>query len=487
MKVLSYNVKWDAMTGKEKRCNTSSNPCINTISNFIENYSQFDLIMLQEASKYRDLVGMTPSMQEMKLIGGKVGPEEIVTLWNPQKYQLDDTYPGSCPNYLLGSITDNKGGGRPIQIIFFRQKICVINIHADHDWQIGRFNFFVKNIIEKYPKSHQNEILAKLSKYDIILGGDFNHKLNDLSTDKKIRIFNTSFYKSHVDLYGITFTNTCCTTNTNFYPHDKVTDHILSTLSGNKTDVIIPYNNNYASDHLPIIRKLKLPPSRNIGFDFDGVLHVDVGYPDRHLQRNPHNLEGPYTPFESIINLIRSEYRSGNKIYIITARPNSIKSLNAITYHLKKYDLIDKISGIEFSNNKSKAKLLEEKMIDTFYDDSCLRIRELFDNKECPTLKYLYLVYPEFGIWKLVDKDCIDQLCGGIQSHIDSIFSIIREIITDNSHREKFITILSDQSIRDKLDKINLIISSEKSAPEDLKNLYIMQMSLLDQIAKFFR
>ena len=67
MKVLTYNVSWQSMTGLDSNwefCNNTKNKnddrhyshCIINVANMIDNYCPFDFIALQEASNYKILI-----------------------------------------------------------------------------------------------------------------------------------------------------------------------------------------------------------------------------------------------------------------------------------------------------------------------------------------------------------------------------------------------------------------------------------------------
>lgn len=70
---------------------------------------------------------------------------------------------------------------------------------------------------------------------------------------------------------------------------------------------------------------------------------------------------------------------------------------------------------VYYTANTDKTTVLNNLEINEFYDDSCLRIRELYKKTEdhkLPHLNKLYLVYPEDKIWVNVHentkakKDC---------------------------------------------------------------------------------
>jgi hypothetical protein len=240
-KVLSYNISFEAMTGKTTagvifQCPISSNgntECLNNVAQFIENNGPYDFVGLQEASKYYNIIKLSPKLQQMKYIHFTPFREELVTFYD-SKYILDTDI-----NTVTGNMKDR---GRPFMILFFQNKTCVINMHCGHD---DDFYDFLKYI--NY-NSNRSIILNKLRTYNIILIGDMNNPLND---NLKMKKYETEIFDRH--LFGINKVNTCCDNGlkANKFNMTINYDHILSTSSNIKTTV---YNvPTPASDHLPII------------------------------------------------------------------------------------------------------------------------------------------------------------------------------------------------------------------------------------------
>ena len=159
------------------------------------------------------------------------------------------------------------------------------------------------------------------------------------------------------------------------------------------------------------IYKRKKQLTLNIGYDFDGVLHVDVGPEDSQGQRHPNNFTGPYTPFNEIINQIKEEYRKGYNVYIITARGEYSK------HTIRKFLDDNQLNFIQddhifFTHNRNKKDILRKYNINIFYDDSCIRIKQLNDSKsKIPSLKKLYLVHPEKNSWTLITDERLHNFC----------------------------------------------------------------------------
>ena len=155
--------------------------------------------------------------------------------------------------------------------------------------------------------------------------------------------------------------------------------------------------------------------AKNIGYDFDGVLHTNVGPADAYGQRGT-NRSGPYTPFNEIINQIELEIILGHQVYIVTARHDSSANLKIIQDHLDAHlkNYAHNVP-IHFTNNQNKKHVIHNLKINIFYDDSHLRIRELYTatkQNELPDLLELYLVKPESRTWTLINELNIQIECG---------------------------------------------------------------------------
>jgi hypothetical protein len=453
IKVLSYNVMWEAMTGRVEHCQNGD--CLRNVSNFVKNNAPYDFLLIQEASNWKTIIGHL----DMKYIVDKIGPEEIITLWDKYTYELDDEN-----YYLFGRLALIQTDNRPIQILFFKQNICLINLHADHDFSVGKFDQCVKNMISGFDLTIQEEFLQKIKTYDIIMGGDFNNDLVRSTTFFVDPYFNIQGGRN---LYGKTLNKTCCGLFEE--RNGRIFDHILFTIQGGKTKIGLPVKP--ASDHYPIISFLPKPASRNIGFDFDGVIHSDVGFPDPYLQRHPKNMQGSFTPFNKIIQRIKLEHKFGNKIWIITARSNN--SYNIIKSHLELYHMSHLISGVKFSDGRDKFTILNELDINAFYDDSCCRINELYPKLGKGSLRQLYLVYPEFNTWKMIHRR--NETCRDLSAYIDTYIQNIRILLSQNNHR------FNNPVISEKL---RVIKSSVENSNISLEKLQKMQLDVIGEIMR---
>jgi hypothetical protein len=138
----------------------------------------------------------------------------------------------------------------------------------------------------------------------------------------------------------------------------------------------------------------------NVAFDFDGVIHKDVGKTDGNGNRHP---TIPFNqissnPFMEIIKLIKI-YRSVDaNIYILTARSSNYKNLIKKTLIL--YSIpIDKNKIIcAGDTGGDKIQYLEMLNINHFYDDSIYHFKKIIHEKhknKLQNLRRLYLTIPE--------------------------------------------------------------------------------------------
>lgn len=302
IKVLSYNTFFRAMskgTNKISQCEPiiatggiKRTTCLDNVVNFIEANKPYDFVGLQEATNWRTMQALSPTLTSMNTVDHKPGQEDMVLFYN-KNYNLDDS-----DSIIKGYMQDT---GRPFVVCFFKQKIAVINVHAGHYGDIFKFDFYLTDTINSSTyKASARTFMAKLQTYDIIMMGDFNNQLPK------------SFSVMGRKLYGTNKTKTCCNKKLEAHMLTASFDHILSTNPNIVSDV---FSVSKASDHMPIIATLKqfkpnsksetITIQKNIGYDFDGVFHKNVTPADSFGQRNPTNYYGPFTnPFNRIIDQI---------------------------------------------------------------------------------------------------------------------------------------------------------------------------------------
>lgn len=258
IKVLSYNISFQAMIGKAigtvfKACpkkvdNDKITECLSNVAKYIENTGPYDLIGLQEASNWQDIIKQSKKLQNMKYETTKADQEEMISFYNPNKFTLDDDN---------AVIKGDFGSGRPIQILFFKQKICFINVHPGHSGDYKNFDNKINEYINKYVTGqgfNKTKILNKLKNYEIIIVGDFNSELT--SFDNKL----FKFIDNGRTFYGKTDTKTktCCDSSELVGKNmEYAFDHILYSKEGkHKTQVVGPPLGTLQSDHLPVIASI---------------------------------------------------------------------------------------------------------------------------------------------------------------------------------------------------------------------------------------
>jgi hypothetical protein len=142
---------------------------------------------------------------------------------------------------------------------------------------------------------------------------------------------------------------------------------------------------------------------KNVAFDFDGVIHINVTPTDEFGQRHPTN--GLYcvqqNPFRKIIKLIKFYKKYDYNIYIITSRNE--KSKEYVIKTLENFNLLDIFNekNIYFTGDTykgDKTELLDKLQINHFYDDSIYHLKSVIRQKKNNKLKNLnrfYLTIPE--------------------------------------------------------------------------------------------
>ena len=132
-----------------------------------------------------------------------------------------------------------------------------------------------------------------------------------------------------------------------------------------------------------------------ISFDFDGVIHISVTYPDINGQIHPipeiRYKPEKWEPNKLIISLIK-EYKKTKKLYIVTHRSKREKS--CVIKFLKKYGLNSLIPNIRFAKG-NKGQVLVKIKATTHYDDSINVLDDI--HKYYPHIK-LYRVFPHKNI-----------------------------------------------------------------------------------------
>lgn len=416
MKVLSYNIFYKTMMivndePLHPKCGPivdGSSNCLKNVSNFIEENGPYDFVCLQEATNWQIIQKITPYLRKMIPISYQISMEEIVTFYH-EKYTLD-----AGQNKILGYM-DNIN--RLFIILFFDNNLCLVNLHAGHNHDIYHFDTHLERILkENYDKKTIQKYLTKLKSYDIVMVGDFNENIHDPFIILKNEFFGIPNGRK---MYGINHASSCC----NYqllpisYPLNKPIksyDQIISTIPNVKSQV---WQIPDASDHMPIIaiiQKSILGGTKhlNIGYDFDGVLHLDVTKADKNGQRYAISDVGPYRPFEGMINDIKRNLDFGNHVYLITARFSDHIDKKSIQNYLE-YIGLPKVP-VYFTDGQKKVDVIRQLEINKYYDDSCSQISEIYLAKKrghLPSLEHIYFVIPEKHKAILITDNNFAQYC----------------------------------------------------------------------------
>ena len=177
IKLISYNISWEAMEGQNKKrfiCKgqEENNECLSNIHRFFNQFikkEKPDFILLQEASKSDDIFNQInskfPDFYDICTI--KKDLEYSTIIYN-KNFKLD-----SENNFFSGDLEK----GRPFMGLFFDGWLCIINVHHDHN-NYDKINRIFNSIQLNYPECYR-----KLKNYDIIIGGDMNHNLEDFNPE----------------------------------------------------------------------------------------------------------------------------------------------------------------------------------------------------------------------------------------------------------------------------------------------------------------
>jgi len=253
IRVLSWNISWEAMTGTITSGVTTACPrrstgitiCLENIVSVIDNASQpYDFICLQEAAKWNNIYSLSNRLRVMSHRVTKSGYEEMVTFYDPNKYKLD-----TGDYEISGHLGES---GRPLLILFFNNNLCVINMHPGHGSDFLRFDRHLVRILSGL--YGVNNFIKKLQTYNIIMAGDMNM---EPSTGNTFIILTDPYFKIPGGriLKSVNHMKTCCNPSLNSsYGMFGAYDQILTTYSYIKSEILSP--NKLASDHLPIVARI---------------------------------------------------------------------------------------------------------------------------------------------------------------------------------------------------------------------------------------
>lgn len=257
MRIFSYNISWESMTGnksdwmlcsnnKDKTSDRHNSVCISNIASVINN-NPADFVLLQEASNFKELILKNSVLESMNYEVHKSGNEQMVSFWN-SKYKKIFVLKGEFEV------------GRPWMAIIYSNGLCVINIHMGHytaevvkrnladiikkitlkqkiiKTQKKSLNLLNKKVFQDTKKNKKNSIRVNR----IVIGGDYNYDIKKLSKNLRLVLNNTSFYHHPKKIL------TCCIRRTTHF------DHVLDSMKP-PHDIFIPDVEYMASDHKPIL------------------------------------------------------------------------------------------------------------------------------------------------------------------------------------------------------------------------------------------
>ncbi len=144
---------------------------------------------------------------------------------------------------------------------------------------------------------------------------------------------------------------------------------------------------------------------KNVAFDFDGVIHVDVSPTSESGNRHPtfsRHLPAAPNKFRKIIKLIHKYHEHNYNVYIVTARMSNAREMikqTLINYGVKHIipDHHLYFTG-DLNQNGDKVSTLEQLNIRDFYDDSIYHFVSIYNakkNNQLRNLQNCYLTKPE--------------------------------------------------------------------------------------------
>ena len=234
IKVISYNISWESMSGKQANwelCSNNTDPthprhnsvCVGNIAGVLED-NPADFILLQEAENHNNLIKESPRLAKMGYETHVSGLDKMITFWN-KKYKAARVHSGEFEQ------------GRPWMAILFTNGWCVVNVHFGHysrEEEIHHLDKLIRKIRKEFANSGYNRL---------IVGGDFNYDIKRLGRDGILNLDDVAFYYHPRNLL------TCCINRR------VQNDHVIDTQAP-LLDIHIPQVAYMASDHKPVLATL---------------------------------------------------------------------------------------------------------------------------------------------------------------------------------------------------------------------------------------
>lgn len=294
-KILSLNLMWEAMDVNNARKTERERPknypkdcieterentvCLENVSKFVDDHQPYDFVGFQEATNWDIIKKLSTTLDNMGFVQhGRL--EKMVTYFDKNKFTLENiTIEGG------NRVENGQIRGRLFQILFFEQRICVINVHAGHVGDIYKFDEHLKDVLNlDIYKEKEAIYMEKFKTYNIIMFGDFNNDLADGNKykdpeEKGFHVFKGFFedVPEGRELFGISKQNTCCDIRVTGDPHGFkfIADHILSSTPNVTTTI---FHVPKMSDHTPIIATIQFL----VGGKYD-FFHKYMKYKNKYL------------------------------------------------------------------------------------------------------------------------------------------------------------------------------------------------------------
>jgi endonuclease/exonuclease/phosphatase family metal-dependent hydrolase len=251
LSILSYNISWESMSGKNSKwplCSNNTNPnspkhnsiCVSNIAQVINN-NPTDFITLQEASNYKKLMTECLILKHMKHKEYTSGLDTIITFWKP-KYKMHTFIEGEFEK------------GRPWLGVIFTNGICLINVHFGHYSSNEEFEK-LENMIKIIKMINISNKALRITRY--IISGDFNYDIKTLTFKQYANAKNRGLKKkgNYIIVNNLKFFYNRKHILTCRIARRQHNDHILDTYKP-PVNIIIPKVEYMASDHKPIISLL---------------------------------------------------------------------------------------------------------------------------------------------------------------------------------------------------------------------------------------
>lgn len=150
---------------------------------------------------------------------------------------------------------------------------------------------------------------------------------------------------------------------------------------------------------IPIVQPAANQSTKQIGYDFDGVIHKSVQFDDKGQGRPIDRNSGDNECFAEIIELIKVSHKLGYKQYVVTNR----KADTSPYVRMQLEKCFGKALGLTIFPDTSihfvkgdKSPTIRALMLDEFYDDSPIKIAEI--SQQVPTFKQGFTLYQTFPL-----------------------------------------------------------------------------------------